>query len=387
MTEVKRLGNIYGEDRGTGFAGNVWDKEGVSPTITTMQGGGREPMIVEDVLEPINTEDDGTCRTIKAQYYKNSTANYIRKDSFGATAVVCAGRIVGRNPDKPTDRTCGIPTEQMLELNDDTSICNTLTTVGKDNVILEADSVDEPKCMAVRYRHYKHKENGEDENPPHCEMADDGVTNTITSVQKDNLVLEPRCLGGIGEKWGDKQYKQGNRVYDSECVATALTAQPVGGLGGNTPLYLINEDDESNGEKDFAVIDAYNKREIDNDVCGCLTANGNVSSTHAGTFLIKEDDTASNSESINYVESRYRIRKLTEKETWRLMGFTDEDFNKARAVNSATQCYKQAGNSIVKQVLMAIFLQMGIQGKPRWNDMSVEERQKLVEGSLDFLEK
>ena len=37
---VERLGNIYGEDRGTGFAGNVWDKEKLCPTITTMQGGG-----------------------------------------------------------------------------------------------------------------------------------------------------------------------------------------------------------------------------------------------------------------------------------------------------------------------------------------------------------
>ena len=53
-----------------------------------------------------------------------------------------------------------------------------------------------------------------------------------------------------------------------------------------------------------------------------------------------------------------RIRKLTPKECWRLMGFTDEDFEKAQKVNSNTQLYKQAGNSIVKQVLMAIFKQM-----------------------------
>lgn len=39
-----RIGNIYGEDRGTGFAGNVWSKEAVSPTLTTMQGGNRQPM-------------------------------------------------------------------------------------------------------------------------------------------------------------------------------------------------------------------------------------------------------------------------------------------------------------------------------------------------------
>ena len=46
-----------------------------------------------------------------------------------------------------------------------------------------------------------------------------------------------------------------------------------------------------------------------------------------------------------------RIRKLTPKECWRLMGFDDEDFNKASQVNSNAQLYKQAGNSIVVNVL------------------------------------
>ena len=36
----------------------------------------------------LNTEYDGTCRTIKAQYYKNSMANFIRTDSFGAAGVI-----------------------------------------------------------------------------------------------------------------------------------------------------------------------------------------------------------------------------------------------------------------------------------------------------------
>lgn len=58
------------------------------------------------------------------------------------------------------------------------------------------------------------------------------------------------------------------------------------------------------------------------------------------------------------VEPQFRIRKLTPLECWRLMGFTDEDFKKAQQVNSNSQLYKQAGNSIVKQVLMAIFRQM-----------------------------
>jgi DNA (cytosine-5)-methyltransferase 1 len=49
-----------------------------------------------------------------------------------------------------------------------------------------------------------------------------------------------------------------------------------------------------------------------------------------------------------------RIRKLTPKECWRLMGFDDSDFEKAAQVNSNAQLYKQAGNSIVVDVLVAI---------------------------------
>lgn len=56
----------------------------------------------------------------------------------------------------------------------------------------------------------------------------------------------------------------------------------------------------------------------------------------------------------NYVATPYRIRKLTPKECWRLMGFDDSDFEKAEKVNSNTQLYKQAGNSIVVDVLQAI---------------------------------
>ena len=49
-----------------------------------------------------------------------------------------------------------------------------------------------------------------------------------------------------------------------------------------------------------------------------------------------------------------KIRKLTPKECWRLMGFDDIDFEKASQVNSNTQLYKQAGNSIVVNVLVEI---------------------------------
>lgn len=48
MNKPIRIGNLYGENRGTGFAGNIWDTEGISPALTTM-GGNREPIIMEIV--------------------------------------------------------------------------------------------------------------------------------------------------------------------------------------------------------------------------------------------------------------------------------------------------------------------------------------------------
>lgn len=58
------------------------------------------------------------------------------------------------------------------------------------------------------------------------------------------------------------------------------------------------------------------------------------------------------------IYSNSRVRKLTALECWRLMGFNDEDYYKAWQVNSNTQLYKQAGNSIVVNVLEAILAEI-----------------------------
>ena len=50
---------------------------------------------------------------------------------------------------------------------------------------------------------------------------------------------KPKLLFGIGEINFGKQYRQGNRVYDSDHIAMCLTAQPVGNTGGYSYLYLI----------------------------------------------------------------------------------------------------------------------------------------------------
>ena len=69
---------------------------------------------------------------------------------------------------------------------------------------------------------------------------------------------------------------------------------------------------------------------------------------------------------ISELPDNIRIRKLTPKECYRLMAFSDEDYANAEAVNSNTQLYKQAGNSICVNVLEAIFGQMFVGKENHW---------------------
>ena len=62
------------------------------------------------------------------------------------------------------------------------------------------------------------------------------------------------------------------------------------------------------------------------------------------------------------------------------MSFKDKDFEAAESVNSNTQLYKEAGNSIVKNCLMAIFSQLNIEGLTPWNDLTEEERYERLAG-------
>ena len=75
---------------------------------------------------------------------------------------------------------------------------------------------------------------------------------------------------------------------------------------------------------------------------------------------------------------QYGIFKLSPRECLRLMDVRDEDIDKMLKANSNSQCYKQAGNSIVVAVLAAIFSQLHIQGIKPWNDRTHEERMELL---------
>ena len=95
--------------------------------------------------------------------------------------------------------------------------------------------------------------------------------------------------------------------------------------------------DKIEPDKEAKYIDAYNQK----------------IKKEAGTIKTRVD-----SSNCSFVYADYRIRKLTPKECWRLMGFSDSDFEKAQKVNSNAQLYKQAGNSIVVNVLEQILAKL-----------------------------
>ena len=124
----------------------------------------------------------------------------------------------------------------------------------------------------------------------------DNIDREITVEEIKKIINKPKLVGEFGEKKsnGGTQWYQQDRIYDSEEIAMCHPAQ----IPNGSYNYQVNK-------------------------------NENV-----------------------------RIRKLTPKECFRLMDFDDEDFEKARQVNSDSQLYKQAGNSIVVAVLEAIFREM-----------------------------
>jgi DNA (cytosine-5)-methyltransferase 1 len=114
-------------------------------------------------------------------------------DTGANQAVVQVGRIVGRNPENPKSRKAGLPTEQMLELNENTQKTNTLTSVQKDNVVVQPVAM---KWERTEEGKRKRKENRDKEGKDYTSFkdrkltpSDKPISNTITSfVEKDAMI-------------------------------------------------------------------------------------------------------------------------------------------------------------------------------------------------------
>lgn len=227
-TDIQRIGGLYDTEKKTRQAGSIYNIDGVSPTLTTMDGGNKQPFVLVK---------EGT----KKGYAKAQVGDSI--------------------------------------------------------------NISYPKSLTKRGRVGKE------------------VSQTIlTSPSMATLEKIDKPINILHNKISIQ-----DRVYDTDGIASSIIASNFRGNIAEKKMF-----------------NPYNNKEITDIAPTQTTSCG--STTSSAAILISEDGTQC-----------MRIRKLSPLECWRLMGFDDKDFYQAQSAGvSDTQLYRQAGNSIVVNVLECI---------------------------------
>lgn len=377
----------------------VLGKNSIAPTLTA-RGAGEEHsgMITycDEIENTTNFQDE--MRDIKEP-------------------LICASR--GRNPENPSDRTVGSPTEQRIEINKQ-GIANTLTTVQKDNLVIEPKN---PLKGKTEYGwHFEQqvydangiartiKAGGGSGNIPKVMeepkieriggmygqatrwgvYSEEGISPTITASMGlggghvPMVETHTKCLNSKGGRGNNPNAQPSiqNRVYDSNAISPAITTCFRPNITDNTERLSKQayETLEENKCKDGDVINPFNKKVVEDGICptittrpeGFKTANlivvdesiepnlkkkiekekENIANSNKDIYNIKSNSgfndnaiglkisptiRAARPSSIGYETNNneqipqahnFRIRKLTVRECWRLMGWKDEQFDK-----------------------------------------------------------
>ena len=292
--------------------------DGISPTLTEAmgKGGGQTPIII-DTAEPkerfykqaFETLKENECKvgdTIDAFNKKVNKSGVCptlttRPEGFKTAILPVVGAMRGRNPEDPSDRTAGVPTEQRLEINEK-GLCNALTTVQKDNLVIEEDKTD---YVSRRYNEFI------EENGYVPEMF---VAYNKTEIKDVAPTLTGQCSSPSGS----------SAVLKLETPVKVNVANKKGYEEANPGDY------------------------VNITYPGSKTKRGRVGNGVAHTLTCGDGNAV--------ITENVRIRKLTPRECLRLMGWKDEQIDKIVAAKiSGTQQYRQAGNGIVVEVLEAIF--------------------------------
>lgn len=292
--------------------------DGISPTLTEAmgKGGGQTPIII-DTAEPkerfykqaFETLKENECEvgdTIDAFNKKVNKSGVCptlttRPEGFKTAILPVVGAMRGRNPEDPSDRTAGVPTEQRLEINEK-GLCNALTTVQKDNLVIEEDKQD---YVSRRYNEFI------EEKGYVPEMF---VAYNKTEIKDVAPTLTGQCSSPSGS----------SAVLKLETPVKVNVANKKGYEEANPGDY------------------------VNITYPGSKTKRGRVGNGVAHTLTCGDGNAV--------ITENVRIRKLTPRECLRLMGWKDEQIDKIVVAKiSGTQQYRQAGNGIVVQVLESIF--------------------------------
>lgn len=326
---ISHIGNIYGDKKGCGFAGNVYDKDGISPTIMTNGGGNKQPMI----FECCNQE----------RKYGNKRVQLL----------VDSGKISGHEV-------------QFLDAYNQTvsDICGTIKTTVDSSCL---SFITEPINQALIIKQATKK--GYIEIPPGG-VFDASYPESLTRrgrVQDNGKVSptltaggEPPCLyEGMEQKCVAYTRDSKGKVISRRLSDIANTVHGSTGCGGSTDCFVgepkIIQVGNLADEKGF-------KNPQRGRVYNPIGISPNIVTMGGGNLQPKIIEDFAN----------YRIRKLTPRECFRLMGVSEKDIdNIQKSGISKTQQYKMAGNSIVVDVLYHIFRKMFVDTKDENKQLSL----------------
>lgn len=224
----------------------------------------------------------------------------------------------------------------------------------------------------VEWRIYNSKDYGVPQNRERVYIAGhygEPAGKSLLPIRRESTAALRQIVGG----------RQGERVYDGNKISRTLIGQG-GGCGAKTGLYtfvdLNKKGSVQTTDTARALLARYNKGQPNRPAeCSGVLTRTTHNDSHVKVMPILTPDrlekrqngrriknegepaftlTSQDRHGVLIADDRIKIRKLTPRECFRLQGFTDEQFNKAAAVNSETQLYKQAGNAVTVNVVEEI---------------------------------
>lgn len=215
----------------------------------------------------------------------------------------------------------------LVELQRQQSSVNTITAryveaAGVGSYVIESKQQKQVAIPVLTPDRIEKRQNGR-------RFKDDGDEMfTLTAQDRHGIIVAGKLPGN---------HDQNSRVYNADGLAPTLSTMQG---GGQEPKILIKEA-TTKGYAEALPGDSVNISHPNSE-----TRRGRVGKGIANTLLTGEEQAV--------VTENYRIRKLTPRECWRLQGFTDWAFDQAKEVNSDSQLYKQAGNSVTVPVIADI---------------------------------
>lgn len=329
--KVEQVGQIWNKEENP-INGRIYSQEGISPTLMTPTGGSFEPKILleePNVINPLKGKTDKSWFFEQQVYDVNGIARAI-KSTEGS----------GNEP----------------------------------KILLDMEN---PKSCASRQRGDKHK----------LETRKDDVANCVTSIDTDSMVAESQVIGSM-----QKNAYKGSVEGVAPCINAAA------GMGGGHVPMLQEPTDPTFLRYGFG----HGAQGVNKDMAYAVKA----SAFEANNFIVegeqrsaegepkmvqKVGDRGTDNYSMNEIsntipanpmsdrgqvlvepKTRYRIRKLTEREVFRLMDVSEEDIDKIQAAEiSKTAQYRLAGNSIVVSCLYHLFRKMFVQTECETQQLSL----------------